>query len=616
MTTLRAAFAVLVLIGFYAFAFGIILTLIIVTAVIGLAALKLGSVAILIAAAVVRALWRAAQAKPAALSGVPVGPDQAPLLWQMVRELAAEAQTRVPDQILLIPVVNAAVQEDTKLLGLVGGRRRLYLGVPLLQALTVDQLRSVIAHELGHYSRRHTRLGEIAYRGRDSIQLVLAQLQGRFSGWLLRQYAKFYLAVSAAVSRQQELEADELSAKVAGKRTAQETLRALPAIDAAWSFYEARYIEPGWSAGYAPLPEDFFRGFGELVSARRDELAALQAAPPPAERSRHDTHPPIADRIAAIEALPDTYDRARTPDHRPAWTLIPTFDLAARAVAASSLNPEGRTPVPWHYFTGAGLLAEEQRLADRVYRAAARFTGVPRPDLDTILTLSAQRRLGEFAVEFFPTSTRREAAQKFASVMAALMGIAAVRSGVATWTRPWSGRPRLVRPDGGPLNLAEIATLAVAPDTVDEARARLAAAGIDIRTSAVVETQASAYGGVILSGMANVKVNGQPHDVLILSNGLILMPGPKKTDGGKKRMIDAAQSAPLTELAKMHTFIGLEDVADVHIARSSPVRAEVVCKDGRRFAIEESWTGDRLNDQASEAFLAVMRGNVAQLANR
>ena len=66
----------------------------------------------------------------------------------------------------------------------------------------------------------------------------------------------------------------------------------------------------------------------------------------------------------------------------------------------------------------------------------------------------------------------------------------------------------------------------------------------------------------------------------------------------------------------MHTFIGLEDVADVHISRASPVRAEVVCKDGRRFALEESWTGDRLNDQASEAFLAVMRGNVAQLANR
>src|SRR5690606_28161937 len=125
---------------------------------------------------------------------------------------------------------------------------------------------------------------------------------------------------------------------------------------------------------------------------------------------------------------PETLDRVGTPDPRPAWTLIPGFDLAARAVAASSLDPEGRTPVPWHQFSNAGTLAEEQRLADRVYRSAARFTGVPRADLDTILTLSAQRRLGEFAAEFFPNATRREAAQKFTPVMVALMGIAAVRS--------------------------------------------------------------------------------------------------------------------------------------------------------------------------------------------
>jgi Zn-dependent protease with chaperone function len=533
----------------------------------------------------------------------------------MVRELAAAAQTRPPDQIALVPMVNAAVQEHTKLLGLIGGRRRLYLGVPLLQALTVDQLRSVVAHELGHYSRRHTRLGEIAYRGRDSIRAVLSQLQGRFSGWLLRQYAKFYLAVSAAVSRRQELEADELSARMAGKRTAQESLRALPAIDAAWGFYEARYIKPGWSAGYAPLPEDFFRGFGELVSARRDQLAALQAAAPPAERSRYDTHPPIADRIAAIERLPETLDRVATPDPRPAWTLIPMFDGIVAAVAASSLKPAGRAAVPWRQFSNAGALAEEQRLADRVYRSAARFAGVPRAGLDTVLALSAQRRLGEFATEFFPNTTRREATQKFAAVMTRLMGIAAVRSGVASWAHPWSGQPVLVRPDGSPLDLAEIAALAVAPDTVGEAQARLAAAGIDAGSSAVVETQATAYGGAILSGMATVQVNGSPTDILILDNGLILIPGLKKADGGKARLLAAAKSAPLTELAKANTFIGLEDIARVVVSRRSPVRLEIVCKDGRTFAVAERWTSDRLTDEAADAFFAVVERFVAQPAS-
>lgn len=112
--------------------------------------------------------------------------------------------------------------------------------------------------------------------------------------------------------------------------------------------------------------------------------------------------------------------------------------------------------------------------------------------------------------------------------------------------------------------------------------------------------------------MATVKVNGHPHDILILSNGLILMPGLKKVDGGTARLLAAARSAPLTELAKVHTFIGLEDVDHVTVSRRSPVRVEIACKDGRTFTIEEKWTGDRLNDKADEAFFAVMDAYVTQ----
>lgn len=174
----------------------------------------------------------------------------------------------------------------------------------------------------------------------------------------------------------------------------------------------------------------------------------------------------------------------------------------------------------------------------------------------------------------------------------------------------------MVRPDNSTLDLSELAALAVAPDMVGKARARLAAAGIDANTSVVVETQATAYGGEILSGIATVKVNGSPHDIVILDNGLILIPGLKKTGDGKARLLAAARSAPPIELAKANTFIGLEDVDRVVISRRSPVRAEVVCKDGRTFDIAEAWGSDRLNNEAHDAFFAVLGRFVAQPAGR
>ena len=242
---------------------------------------KLGYVTLAVAIAILLALWKVARSKPEPMPGVVVTPDHAPELWQQVRDLAGQANTRAPDEIRLIPMVNAAVSEDAKLLGLLGGKRRLYLGVPLHAGLTVSQLRSVLAHELGHYSRNHTRLGEVAYRGKHAMVATVAQLSG-IVGWLLKQYAKLYMLVTAAVSRRQELEADELSVRVAGRATAQGTLRELPVIDMAWSFYQGRYIEPGWEAGYAPRAADFFGGFGDMLRARTDELrrSAKRRRPP------------------------------------------------------------------------------------------------------------------------------------------------------------------------------------------------------------------------------------------------------------------------------------------------------------------------------------------------
>ena len=600
LTTVRAAIAVVMLFGFYVFAFAVVgglgwLTVGAFTRGLGVAGSKLGYVTIAAAVAILAALWRVIRARPQPPSGLPVSPEQAPELWGIVTELAAQLKTRRPDQILLVPEVNAAVTEDARLLGLIGGRRTLLLGVPLLQAFSVAQLRSVLAHELGHYSGRHTRLGPITYRGRMAVIGTVQNLSGPVA-WLFKLYARVYLLVEAAVSRRQELEADRASVQVAGREAAQSALRELRVIVAAWDFYFGRYVAPGWEAGYAP--DDIFGGFAELLRHRSDELARLRAEMPPDEGSWWDSHPPIAVRVQAMDAMPD---QPVVVDPRPATDLVPAFPQACAALASMALNVGSRQVLPWEQFTAAAMTAMAQEAADEIYRGVARSTGAGHVDLGTVLDLSAAGRLGTVGG---PLS------EAPADALGLLVSLAAVRSGVATWRHSWAGPATLVRSDGAPFDAREIVQLALSPATVAAARARLTELGIDAAQATLVQATATAKGGEIVGGIANMKVDGAWHDVLILTNGLILAPGPKSTDGGKKRLRALAASAPVEELARAHRFLAFEDVASVTVLKEVPVRLEVGLHDGRTVKLEESWTGDNLTRQCRDNLVAGLRSRL------
>src|SRR6266508_3595674 len=139
------------------------------------------------------------------------------------------------------------------MLGLRPGRRYLYLGVPLLQGFTVSQLCAVLAHELGHYSHSHTRLGALNYRGRMTIVRTIQEIgPSSIAGWILRAYARLYFHVESAVSRRQELEADQAAVRIAGRGTAIGMMRELHVVDQMWHFYLNNYVGWGWEAGSAP----------------------------------------------------------------------------------------------------------------------------------------------------------------------------------------------------------------------------------------------------------------------------------------------------------------------------------------------------------------------------
>ncbi len=111
--------------------------------------------------------------------GVVLTEDRHPGLWSEVRSLADTVGTSPPDEIRLVPEINAAVHDTSKLLGLIRGKRRLYIGAPLLIGFDRQQLRAVLAHELAHYSRRHTSLGGVTFRGQEALAAVVERFGRR-----------------------------------------------------------------------------------------------------------------------------------------------------------------------------------------------------------------------------------------------------------------------------------------------------------------------------------------------------------------------------------------------------------------------------------------------------
>ncbi|MDG4793853.1 M48 family metallopeptidase [Micromonospora sp. WMMD1082] len=604
--TYRALASVVMLIGFYVVA---LLQLAAVAALgvwlyrhtNGLVTSKLLLPLVIALGAVAVGLWRAIRTRNEPAPGLVLDEREAPQVWATVRELATAVGTRAPDEIRLVPEVNAAVGEQSRLLGLIGGRRTLYVGLPLLQAMRIDQLRSVLAHELGHYSGKHTRLGGVAYRGRLAIEGTIERIKPRNPiGLVFKGYARLYLMVDNAASRRQELEADRASVQLAGHDAATSALRSLPALDAAWNFFMGRYVQSGWQAGLAP--DDLFGGFAQLLQARREEIDKLRQEAPDREPSRWDTHPPIGVRIDAMAQLPAG---SVATDDRPAYTLLADVPGAGRRLQGLVVDHGDRQVLPWAEFTHAAIAAEVQRQADGIYRAAGRFTGTAQPGLPTILDLVRAGRLGEFAEQFFGDATRREAAVRFAGPMETVLVNAAVRAQQARWQLSWSGPATFAGTGGEPLDLAEIAKLAVSAQTLDEAMARLTKLGIDPTGATVVQQRATADDADVIGAIANVKVDGVQHDLLVLDRGLILVAGPGKTSAGEKRLKALLGSAPVAKLASAHTFLPYEEVVSVAVTREIPVKAELTLHGGRVVALQELYGSELLGKQSRDNLLQV-----------
>ena len=446
---LRALLAVGLLVGFIVLS---TLMLVVLVATLGwalvtrsLMAYPVGLVAIPVIFGIGYGLVALVRHRRAGTSGVVVGRQDQPELWRLVLAVADRIETRPPDEIRLVADANAAVSEDSRWLGLVTGERRLFVGVPLLQCLTLRELEWVLAHEMGHYSDRHTALGPIAYRGLEAVsEMVTAlgprTLAGRFFGW----YGRLYSTLTHSMSRRQELDADRWAADLVGNAVGISALREVEVASVAFGrfiFDYAAVAEP-----LAMRPAGFFAGFDALCGAegRAADWEHVRTVLPAQPSSPYDTHPTTALRIEQLgrqdEHEPDTCVPART--------ILTDFDAVAASVEAELFATTGHVAVPWSVAVGQGWA---RRTEERAVWAMRVFDGLGggRADLGEALFMVAHGGGDDLADAIIGADASAEArSAAVRDVLVVLVCAALLTTGSARYELCWD-RPDVLLDQGG-----------------------------------------------------------------------------------------------------------------------------------------------------------------------
>lgn len=231
-----------------------------------------------------------------------------PALFNQIDELSNRLKSMKIHRVILDRQLNAAVVQHPQL-GILGWHRNyLIIGYPLLLVLSPAEMRSVIAHELGHLSGNHSKFNGWVYRVRLGWKKVMAEYEGAQS-WGARVLRRFFYwyspkfeAYSFALARRNEFEADAIAAALTSPETA---ARALVNVYATAPYVDERYWRNyfGQADEHAEPPFPPFEGLVRFLRENppgSDELRERIAAEMEADPHYADTHPSLADRLRSL----------------------------------------------------------------------------------------------------------------------------------------------------------------------------------------------------------------------------------------------------------------------------------------------------------------------------
>jgi Zn-dependent protease with chaperone function len=267
--------------------------------------------------------------------------SDAPMLYEDIRKLVDQVHTTFPKRIYLSHEVNAAVFYDSTFLSMFFPvKKNLQIGLALVNSVTRAELKSILAHEFGHFSQKSMKVGSYVYSVNQIIFNLVAENEdfhntiqgfGRISNyfviftflglkiitgiqWLLKKLYGIVNINHLGLSRQMEFHADAVAAGTVGTAVFKNALLRLDlannAYDQVLSYYDQKIPE-----NIRPLnvyPQQFFvmnffakeanidivNNFPKVTLANRNRYNRSKLV----IKDQWASHPSTEDRIEAIEA--------------------------------------------------------------------------------------------------------------------------------------------------------------------------------------------------------------------------------------------------------------------------------------------------------------------------
>ena len=277
-------------------------------------------------------------------------------LFALIDEVVKEVDCLNPKQVRISIECNAYVYYPSLMGYIKSGRQNLTIGLPLICKMNKTELKSILAHEFGHFTQRSVSTNRIANlseficasiaRAESEIdqkddQSVARWARGfaRLAGKIMaNQYHKI-APYNGVLSRAQEFDADHFSQQVAGTDGSISALCKLDWVSDRWEDYYS--ILANFQKTKEWAPDDVSRVFSTYLK-RTDLLTGIVVEPDrhiftPVERlasrissaDMDDTHPSIEERLRAIRSYPDVTT---------AWDDSPALDYLDEALVRKVFN--------------------------------------------------------------------------------------------------------------------------------------------------------------------------------------------------------------------------------------------------------------------------------------
>ena len=277
---------------------------------------------------------------------------EAPALYAMLNGLRRRLRASGFHRVIITSDCNAGVSEIPRL-GVFGWPRHyLQFGLPLLECLSAEEVRAVLAHELAHLSARHGWQNGWIYRQRRSWEQIfekLRQPRARDAVSFRPIFVKFidwfwprFNAHAWVLSRANEFQADAAAAWAAGPEF---MAGALFRLEVYHRLLSQRFWPDLWQrANHEPAPPSgVFEKLRDVVRAEPlEEAAKWREQAFKFTTSKTDTHPCLTARLKAIKQLPDGIAEGRFPSWPPVHEPNAAETLFGPALAGIRKDVEAR----------------------------------------------------------------------------------------------------------------------------------------------------------------------------------------------------------------------------------------------------------------------------------